>query len=132
MFACIFITSFVFAQDQVTGKWLTGDQEAVVEMFKTGDRLTGKIVWLKQPNDEKGKPLIDKENPDHSRQSRPLLGLIIIEDLSFKNGKWQGGHIYDPSEGKTYNCSVWLDNNTLKVRGYWGMLYQTESWTRHR
>jgi uncharacterized protein (DUF2147 family) len=32
--------------------------------------------------------------------------------------------------GKTYKCAIWLEGNTLKVRGYVGVFYETHTWTR--
>ncbi len=48
-------------------------------------------------------------------------------------GKWTGGRIYDPNNGKTYKCTLELANDgTLKVRGYVGISWfgRTETWTR--
>jgi uncharacterized protein (DUF2147 family) len=36
----------------------------------------------------------------------------------------------DKLNGKTYKCSIWLDGNNLKVRGYVAMFYETQTWTR--
>ena len=30
----------------------------------------------------------------------------------------------------TYKCTIWLEGNTLKVRGYVGVFYETHTWTR--
>lgn len=125
----LFISSLTYAQD-ITGKWLTEDSEAVVETYLSGDKLNGKIVWLKNADDANGKPLIDHENPDKSKRTRTLIGLLMLMDFKQNDGKWEGGKIYDPSEGKTYKCSIWLEKGKLKVRGYVGMFYQTQTWTR--
>ena len=54
-------------------------------------------------------------------------------------GKWvtEGGdsqvEIYqngDKLNGKTYKCSMWLDGDQLKVRGYVAMFYETQTWTK--
>ena len=47
-----------------------------------------------------------------------------------KGDKWEGGKIYNPKNGKTYKCSIWLDGNNLKVRGYVAMFYETQTWTK--
>lgn len=117
------------AQD-VTGRWLTDDSEAVIEIFKSGDKLNGKLVWLKNPNDKNGKPIKDTENPDATKRDQAVLGLLMLKDFKQVNGKWEGGKIYDPSEGKTYKSTLWLEEGKLKVRGYVGMFYQTQIWTR--
>ncbi len=128
-FALLLIASFTYAQE-IKGKWLTDDGEAIVEIYQSGDKFNGKIVWLKDANDAQGKPLTDQENPDKSKRSRPLIGLLMLTDFKQNNGKWEGGKIYDPSEGKTYKCTMWLEKGKLKVRGYVGMFYQTQTWTR--
>ena len=44
-----------------------------------------------------------------------------------------GGKIYDPSNGKTYNCSMKVDGDVLHVRGSLdkkGLLGRTMDWFR--
>lgn len=128
-FAFLLVSSLAFSQE-ITGKWLTDDREAVVEIYKSDDKLNGKIIWLKKAEDDSGKPLTDQKNPDKFQRNKPLIGLLMLTDFKHNNGKWEGGKIYDPSEGKTYKCNIWLENGKLKVRGYVGMFYQTQTWTR--
>ena len=48
---------------------------------------------------------------------------------------WDGGTIYDPRDGKTYQCKMTLrKDGTLKVRGYVGLSLfgKTVVWTRAR
>ncbi len=120
-----------FAQQQIIGKWLSYDNEGVTEIYEQKGKYFGKIQWLKKPTDNKGIPFTDTENPDKKFKLQPLLGLVILKDFVYKNNEWKSGTIYDPTNGKTYTCTMWLtDNNTLKVRGYWGLIYQTQIWTR--
>ena len=119
-----------FAQQQILGKWLSEDGEAITEIYQQGFLFYGKISWLKNPNDKKGKPFTDTENPDPNKRTQDLLDLVILNDFFFKNNKWENGTIYDPNNGKTYNCSMWIDNGNLKVRGYLGIFYQTQTWTK--
>jgi uncharacterized protein (DUF2147 family) len=113
------------------GRWLSEDKEGVTEIFELNGKFYGKLVWLKNPTDEKGIPFTDSNNPDTKLQKKPLIGLTIINDLVYKNQKWGNGTVYDPEEGKTYQCVIWLkDNNTMNIRGYWGFVYSTETWTR--
>lgn len=127
-----FLASIGFAQDQVLGKWLTDDGEAVVEIYKSGEKFNGKIIWLKSPNGQDGKPLKDEHNPEKGKQAQPLLGLIMLQELNYVKGKWEGGTIYDPEEGKKYKCTMWLEDGKLKVRGYWGVFYQTQTWSSQK
>ena len=109
----------------VVGKWVTEGGDSQVEIYQNGDKLNGKIVWLK-----KGDGQLDVHNPDKKLQSRKLVGVNILTGLTKKGDKWEGGKIYNPKNGKTYKCSIWLDGNNLKVRGYLAMFYETQTWTR--
>jgi uncharacterized protein (DUF2147 family) len=119
------------AQNQIIGKWLSEDKEGITNIYQNNGKYFGKITWLKMPNDKKGIPFTDSENPDKSKRNQPLIGLLILKDFYYSKNEWKGGTIYDPESGKTYTCTMWLENsNTLKVRGYWGLFYQTQTWTK--
>jgi uncharacterized protein (DUF2147 family) len=129
----------VFAQkdpDQIIGKWQTGTGNAHVEIYKNGNQYQGKIVWMSEPIDPvTKKPKTDTKHPNPEQHSRPLLGLINLWGFQFneKEGNWEGGHIYDPKNGKEYKCNISLkDKNTLNVRGYIGfsMIGRTDVWTK--
>ena len=109
----------------VVGTWVTEDGDSQVEIYQSGDNLSGKIVWLKQGDDQ-----LDVHNPDKKMQSRKLVGVNILTGLTKKGEKWEGGKIYNPKNGKTYKCSIWLDGSELKVRGYLGVFYETQVWKR--
>jgi uncharacterized protein (DUF2147 family) len=119
--------------DDIVGIWQThGDKPAKIQIDKTGGQYHGKIVFLQFPT-ENGKPMVDKNNPDKSRQGDPLLGLELLSGFVFDKDVWDGGHVYDPESGKTYSCTISLkDLHTLKVRGYVGisLFGRTEVWTR--
>jgi uncharacterized protein (DUF2147 family) len=119
--------------DDILGIWLThGDKPAKIQIYQSGSRYSGKIVYLQFPI-ENGKPLADKYNPDAAKQTTPVLGLIILTGFRFDTDEWTDGDIYDPEKGKTYSCTMTLkDKNTLKVRGYIGisLIGRTEIWTR--
>lgn len=113
-----------YSQD-VLGKWITEAGDAQVEIYKSGDKLNGKIIWL-----AKGPETTDSHNSDEKLRSRKLMGVNILSGLSQKKDKWEGGRIYNPKNGKNYKCSIWLDGDKLKVRGYLGMFYETQTWKR--
>ena len=133
-----FLLSFAsYAQtkaDDIAGIWLTGGKEpAKIQIYKAGEKFYGKIIWLKNPS-ENGKPRVDGNNPDKSKRSTPVIGLVILTGFKFDGDEeWKGGNIYDPENGKTYSSYMYLKNRTtLKVRGYVGvaLLGRTETWTR--
>ncbi len=135
IFSIIFIMmpfAAAFAQE-VTGKWKLEDGTAIVEVYKQGDAFNGKIVWLDDPNGPDGKPAIDRNNPDRNLQSRPLMGLNMLSGLKKNGNEYTGGKIYDPGNGKTYNCSMKVEGDVLKVRGSLdkkGLLGRTMDWFR--
>jgi uncharacterized protein (DUF2147 family) len=133
--------SFVFAgdsfnPDSINGFWMTKDNKAKVQIWRSGQKYYGKIVFLKEPDSPDGKPKLDKHNPDEKLRTRPVNGLIILKDFVYDKdeGDYEDGTIYDPESGNEYSCYLaFQDNqNTLKVRGYIGisMLGRTEIWHR--
>jgi uncharacterized protein (DUF2147 family) len=123
----------IFAQaDNVIGTWLTEDKEAHVEISKTNNVYYGKIVWLKDPNNPKtGKPWLDEKNKDVNKRKLPLLGSKMLWGFTYDDGEYVNGKVYDSRNGATYSGKLWLeDKNTLNMRGYWGIFYSTETWTR--
>lgn len=123
--------------DAIVGVWKTGEGNAMVRIYKNGEKYQGKVVWLKEPNDpETGKPKQDKNHPDEATRTRPVLGMINIWGFSYKDKNlWDDGNIYDPKNGSTYSCTIKMINpNTLEVRGYIGVsiIGRTDNWTRQQ
>ncbi len=121
--------------DEIVGTWYTSTKNAKVSIFKTGNMFYGKIIWLKNPNEDDNKPKVDKNNPDEKLRSRHISGMLILKSFEFNtsDNNWQNGEIYDPKNGKTYSCKLTLSNqNTLEVRGFIGisLIGRTEIWTR--
>lgn len=114
----------VFAQkkDDILGKWLSPSGDGQIEIYKNGDKFHGKLVWIKSVINGSSKPITDVKNPKEELRSRPILGLEILKDFVFNDGKWEDGTIYDPKSGKTYSCKLTLkDNNSLNIRGFIGV-----------
>jgi len=120
--------------DDILGKWQSAHGSGQIQIVKRGEHYFGKIIWIKEPNDKTGKPKTDINNPSEELQSRPIIGLEVIKDLTYKgNNVWSNGHIYDPKSGRTYNCQVSINKkDKLNFRAYFGisLLGKTEIWTR--
>jgi uncharacterized protein (DUF2147 family) len=139
----LLLVSIAFAadEDRILGLWNTPGNDCKIEIFKNGRKYCGRIVWLKEPlfpaDDDggmAGRPVVDRENPNPSLRSRPLIGLQLIEGFTYigKN-VWEKGTVYDPDKGQTYRCKMTLyDPNHLEVRGFIGipLLGGTSIWTR--
>lgn len=120
------------AQD-VVGKWKLADGSAIVEVYQQGNVFNGKIVWLQNPTEADGSPAVDGKNPDAKLRKRQILGLNMLSGLSKQGTEYSGGSIYDPGNGKTYNCSMKVEGDILRVRGSLdkkGLLGRTMDWYR--
>ena len=91
--------------------------------------IFGKITGLTEPNDDKGKPRIRTKCPG-SDKDKPVVGLVIVKNLALDGKRYKEGTIMDPEDGKVYKAEMWLDQGRLKVRGYLGLLYRTQTWVR--
>lgn len=121
-----------FAQN-VVGQWKLSDGTAIVEVYKSGEVYNGKIVWLEKPTEADGSPAVDDNNPDPALKSRKLIGLNMLSGLKATGNEYSGGKIYDPGNGKTYNCSMKVEGDILKVRGSLdkrGLVGRTMDWYR--
>jgi uncharacterized protein (DUF2147 family) len=129
--------------DAVTGTWVTPNDKSHVVIARQADgSYAGKIVWLKQPDYPNGfedpalagKPKIDRHNPDKALRTQPVLGLKVLHGFRYQpaQGDWDKGSCYDPEDGKTYNCKMWLsdDGKKLQVRGYVWIFHKTQTWQR--
>ena len=134
----IIIFSFLLANsvnaqaDKIEGVWLTQDKGAQVKIYKANNLYYGKITWLKQPNDPRtNKPLLDEKNKDPEKRTQTLVGSKILWNFKFYDNEYIDGKVYDSRDGKIYSGKLWLsDSNTLKMRGYVGIFFNTETWTR--
>jgi uncharacterized protein (DUF2147 family) len=77
---------------------------------------------------------LDVKNPSKELQSRPLVGIEVLDGFTYKgNGLWVNGEIYDPRTGSTYNSQMTLtDKSKLNIRAFFGLsiLGKTETWTK--
>ncbi len=106
-----------------TGYWMKPDaeRESKIQVFKCGTsktQLCAKIIWLKEPNDSRGKPLHDIRNEDPSMRDRPIVGLTIFTALSPSAPSTWTGSIYNPEDGHTYSATLTLvSRRQILLRG---------------
>ena len=79
----------------------------------------------------------DVNNPDPAKQDRTVLGIRLLKGLTYNEDEeqWEGGEIYDPNKGKTYNCYAELVGpDKLKLRGYIGfsLIGRSTIWKRYK
>ena len=116
------------------GRWYDDTGQGVVELYSCGAKVCGRIVWLRDPVAQDGKPLYDGYNPDPSKRSRAICGLQILGNLTRQaDGTLDEGWVYDPKQGISASAAITLEGkNTLTLTGYKGLrlLGKSFTWTR--
>ncbi len=113
------------------GIWKTLDEDGQakshVELSINSEGvLSGKIVKLLQKPET---TLCDKCSG--ALYNKPVMQMVIVQNMRLKDGYYQGGTILDPNNGKSYKCKLWLaGTDTLELRGSIGPFYRTQKWTR--
>ena len=109
------------AAPDVTGVWIDHTGQGAVEIATCGNRVCGRVVWLKNPNHK-------------SRSGKRICGTQILGDLrKGSNGAWGSGWIYNPEDEERFSAELQLASaDTLLVTGYLGikLLGETFTWRR--
>ena len=126
--------SAAFAQSSPVGLWRsvddkTGEAKAEIRITDNGGKLTGRIERSLKKN-----PTLTCEECKDERKGQPIAGLEIIRNVHKAEGKdeWEGGKILDPENGKEYTVRLApIDGGQkLRVRGYIGPFFRTQTWVR--
>ncbi len=118
--------------DKIEGTWFNDIKDAKIQIYKSNDgKFYGKIIWLKEPV-KNGKPKLDDKNRNEKLQKQPIVGLVILKGFEKDGDTYEDGTIYDPENGKTYDCKITYKGKTLSIRGYVGisMFGRTTVWER--
>lgn len=119
----------------IVGSWVTEENKSIVKIFEKDNKYYGKIIWLKEPNDDQGNEKTDKENPIEKLRSRKLIDMVIMFDFEFDGEKWDYGKVYDPKNGNTYSGTLRMrTDDIIDLRGYIGisLIGRTSSWIRYK
>ncbi|MCL1927303.1 MAG: DUF2147 domain-containing protein [Treponema sp.] len=152
LFVLIFflVGGLCFAADLVEGFWIsvdekTGKDTAGWEIFVQNGKLYGKILSAvdAKPGDKATacKPSYKGHPTPGNVSEMPIIGTIFIFDLvPDSKGKWKGGNIINPEDGKMYGCEITYHAadgkkytvDTLEVRGTGlaGLLGRSQYWRK--
>ena len=113
--------------DNIVGVYWSPKKDAKISIYKSGERYFGKSVWVASPRK-------DTENPEKALRTRDLLGIELLTNFKYRNGTYIEGEVYDPENGKTYECKMALDGDKLKIRGFIGfaLFGRTETFQRSK
>ena len=132
--------SGLLSAQSVVGTWKTIDDDtgkarSHVKIYKKGGKVYGKIAKQLDPYADPN--AVCNECPSKGKfacRGQKILGLEIIKGLEKDGNDWEADDgILDPENGSVYDCKIWVDEdkpNELKVRGYLGFFYRTQTWYR--
>lgn len=137
IFAAFLFCAHVGQAQSIVGKWQTIDDEtgkpkSVVEIVERNGKYYGKVVRLFRTAAEDQDPVCDKCPTDDDRYKKKIIGMEILRNLIKDDDEYSEGTIIDPNNGKIYRCKVWLEGNNLKLRGYLGPFFRTQTWLPER
>lgn len=102
--------------DDLVGNWQTyddGQPKAVVKISESDGAYTGVII---SGNTEKAK--------EH-------VGKTVMTGLKADGGgKYSGGKITDPANGKSYRLTATLNGDTLSLKGHLGPFSRSQTWKK--
>ena len=60
----------------------------------------------------------------------PIEGMVVVWGLEDRDadGVWEHGKVFDPEKNKTYRCKIWMHDGNIKIRGYLGPFFRTQTW----
>jgi uncharacterized protein (DUF2147 family) len=108
----------------------TGKPRALVRIYLQDGRYFGRIEKTFSPGAETG---VCSACSDE-RKNQPMLGLLVIRNMTLRDADYGGGDILDPESGSVYRCKFHLgkDGTTLVVRGFIGLplFGRSQTWRR--
>tara|TARA_B100000809_G_scaffold142735_1_gene140238 strand:- start:10543 stop:10968 length:426 start_codon:yes stop_codon:yes gene_type:complete len=131
----IILLGFTMQAQSIIGQWETYDdktneKKAIIEIYKQDDTYGAKIIKNFVRNKDAVCDKCEGEN-----KNKPIIGLVIIENIKKNNEAYEEGTILDPESGDVYKCYLKLiEENKLKVRGYIGfsLIGRTQYWLRKK
>lgn len=132
--ALLMAVSSAFAQaDKIVGnyKCVREGVNSKVKIFKHGDGYRAQVTWVDNLKMPDGSLRKDVKNPDPAKRNVQADKIVLIDKVKFNKDKWDGGKIYDPTNGKTYTVTLYFkDDKTLTVKGSIGPFFERMYWTK--
>jgi uncharacterized protein (DUF2147 family) len=108
----------------------TGKPRALVRIYLQDGKYFGRIEQSFTPGAESRICSVCTDE----RKDQPIIGLLIIRNVTLRDGEYGGGDILDPDNGSVYRCKFHLehDGTVLVVRGFIGisLLGRSQTWQR--
>jgi uncharacterized protein (DUF2147 family) len=100
--AGLILATAAYAQtaEDAFGVWVNPENKSHTEFYKCGDGLCAKII--KNVDGQK----TDDQNPDASKKSRPIVGLVIMQGAKKTGANKWAGTLYNRADGKSYSGTL--------------------------
>jgi uncharacterized protein (DUF2147 family) len=108
------------------GTWRVTDGTANVEIAPCYNALCGTVAWSDKPDQK------DNKNPDASQRNRPVLGIMVLQNMQPQGDKWVGS-VYNARDGHTYDAKISMrGEDTLRMEGCLpgGVICGGQNWSR--
>jgi uncharacterized protein (DUF2147 family) len=130
LFLAFLMTALMAQSQNILGTWRTVDDEtgetkSNVQLYEENGKVYGKVIALLRKNVDPNR-VCDKCTD--WRKGQKIVQMVIVRDLTKSGETWKGGKILDPEKGKEYSCTMWLEGGNLKVRGWIGPFFRTQTW----
>lgn len=126
----LFLSSAASGQS-VIGQWKsiddeTGKPKSIVNIYEEDGKLYGQIIEIFNGSPDK---ICIKCTGKKAGQK--IVGMIIIDGLEKDDNYWEGDNgIFDPEKDTYYDVKIWREGDELRVRGYIGFLFRTQTWIK--
>ena len=108
----------------------TGKPRGMVRIYLQGGKYFGKLEKSFRPGAESRRCTKCTDE----RKDNPVIGLVIVRNMTRDEDEFTGGDILDPDNGSVYRCRFKLEDggNKLRVRGFIGisLFGRTQVWAR--
>jgi uncharacterized protein (DUF2147 family) len=110
------------------GLWKT--ERGLVRVYESQGALFARIERSFTPGDETRLCTACKDD----RKDQPIVGLVVMRNVKYADGSYEGGDILDTQSGSVYRCKLAVDQSgsRLTIRGFIGMALfgRTVVWSR--
>ncbi|MBI9070127.1 MAG: DUF2147 domain-containing protein [Melioribacteraceae bacterium] len=104
-----FLSSNVFAQSNLCGKWIVGEQNTVIKIEQDNGIYSGKII--------------SSDNP------KAKIGKLMVKEVKKIKSKWEG-KVYSPKRKEWYDAEFTVESNKLNIKISVGFYSKIVEWIR--
>jgi hypothetical protein len=108
VFLVLIVSSKIFGQNEIVGKWNTVKENSIVEIYEDSGELFGKIISSDQPE---------------------VVGKINLRNLENKGDHWEG-ELFVFKRRSWYDVSIHEENDTLYLIISVGFFEKEVQWPR--